>query len=129
MKKLLLALCVTFSLGLAAQPANAYFPIDYQDGDGYFDSFAEAYELGGGNVAFAWWCWSAYNCYFPDIGTLHSTSFGQPAYAQLQGAPAGGMGYRLWYDGEDYYYFYYQVYVTNNYGASWVFLGYYPIAY
>jgi len=120
MKKLLLALCLSFGLGFSALPAKANFSIDYMDsGD-----WAQVQWLGvPGYLGFIYFCWSYNNCYYPDIFTLHSDGYGAPLYATLAGAPLGGMGYRLWWYYDDGYYWWYEVYVTNNYGNSWTYIG------
>jgi hypothetical protein len=122
MKKLLIALCMMFTLGLATPSAKAYFWVSYPYGE-----FSEVYGLGGSNVAAVFFCWSS-NCGYWDVFTIHGNGAGNPVSASLGGAPAG-MSYYL----EEYYYDsyaeYYWVYVTNNYGSNWTYLGDYYIPY
>lgn len=116
MKRLLVVLLLSLSLGLAAhRDAKAYFDIDYLDGN-----WSEVYELGGGNLVFVFFNWQGTTDL--DIFTMHSSGSGTPIGFSIGGA-APGMGYYF-----NYLYYYagyynYDGYYTNNYGVSWSYAG------
>lgn len=124
MKKLLVAFSLMFTLGVSAPPAKAWFSIQYPGGE-----FSEVYPLGGGNLAFVYYCWSSYNnnCYWWDVYTAHSNGAGTPISVSIAPGAPPGQGYYLSQTGYDFYYAYYEAYYTNNWGLYWYYIGPYLI--
>ncbi len=115
MKRLIVALFLSLSLGLAAhQDARADYLFTYPYGNE-----VQVLALTGGRLAFILFDWAGYW----DIFTTHSYSYAAPAYASLGGGPSA-LAYFLEYLYSSSGYLYFDGYGTNN-GYSWFYVGRY----
>lgn len=114
MKRLLVVLLLSLSLGLAAQQkANADYWTFYYD-----SSEALVINSGGGYLDFLFLDWA----YDWDGFTTHSSPFGTSAYDDLGGGPVRGywLDYRYYSGGVNWY----DVYGTYD-NSSWFWIGLY----
>lgn len=113
MKRLIVALFLSLSLGLAAQQgAKADYWVYYPD-----NSEVDVWALTGGRLAFLFWDYAG----DWDVFTTNSYSYAAPALANLGAGSTLGLWLDYWYTSGVTGRMYYDAYGTTGFG--WFYIG------
>ncbi len=113
MKRLIVALFLSLSLGLAAQQgAKADYWVFYPDGNE-----ADVWAYSGGRLAFIFWDWAG----DWDVSTTNSYSYGSPAPINLGIGSTYGLWLNYLYTGAVTGRWYYDAY--GDVGFGWFYIG------
>ena len=113
MKRLIVALFLSLSLGLAVQQdVKADYYVAYPDG-----SEADVWAYSGGRLAFIFWDWAG----DWDVFTTHSYSYGSPTLLNLGVGSVFGYALNYLYTGAVTGRLYYDAY--GDVGLGWFYIG------